>query len=84
MALLLEIQSLAAICASRRDSTLQKSIIPTIARQEPYNGAQIWAKPVAMRSLRITSGRQMPMHKNRRKPLILWTKLAYRIPKQLK
>jgi hypothetical protein len=62
VALLLEIQSLAAICASRCDSTLQKGIIPTIARQEPYNGAQIRAKPVAMRRLRITSERQMPMH----------------------
>jgi len=39
VALRLEIQLLAAICASRRDSTLQQGIIPTIARQEPYNGA---------------------------------------------
>ena len=67
MALLPEIQSLAAICASRRDSTLQKGIIPTIARQEPYNGVQIRAKPVAMRRLRITSECQMPMHRKSQK-----------------
>ena len=67
MALLLEIQSLAAICASRRDSARGEGHHPTMSRLEPSHGAQIRAQPVAMRILSVTSGRQMARHEKSQK-----------------